>query len=217
MTCGIYMIKNKKTNQMYIGQSKDIERRWKDHYNLPQRKSQRFSNAIHKYGSNAFDYYIIYSCIEYDVGLLNELEKYYIWKYDTFMDKKHYNMTPGGDFNPMRLASNRLKVTGTNNGMYGVRGKNHPSYGTHHTISARKKMSDAKIGLYSGRNHPLSKYTLWDSAFVRFIKRNDNTEYPRKCFTIKYNNYIIPGFSFIEFVSCIIIFDIIKNEAKVIK
>ena len=31
MASGIYMIKNKKTGQMYIGQSKHIKRRWVDH------------------------------------------------------------------------------------------------------------------------------------------------------------------------------------------
>lgn len=31
MTCGIYMIKNKKTGQMYIGQAFDIEKRWTRH------------------------------------------------------------------------------------------------------------------------------------------------------------------------------------------
>lgn len=210
MTCGIYMIKNKNTGQIYIGQSNNIERRWRDHYSHPVKKTQYFSNAIHKYGPDAFEYYILYSCSQYDIDLLNELEKYYIWKYDTYTNKKHYNMTPGGDFNPMSLKENALKVTGKNNPMYGCYGNKNPWYGHHHTDDAKKIMSKKKKGLYKGQKHPLSKYTLWDSSFIRFLKRKG--KYPRKCFTIKYNNYIIPSFSFIEFVSCIIIFNIIKNE-----
>lgn len=210
MTCGIYMIKNKKTGQIYIGQSNNIERRWRDHYNLPVKKNQYFSNAIHKYGPYAFYYFILYSISFYDVDLLNEMEKYYIWKYNTFLDKNHYNMTPGGDFNPMSLKEHSLKVSGKNNPMYGCYGSKNPWYGHHHSEASKKIMSKKKKGLYKGRNHPKSKYTLWDSSYVRFAKPRSKN-FPLKCFSIKYNSYIIPSFSFIEFVSCDIVFSIIQR------
>lgn len=212
MTCGIYMIVNKETKQKYIGQSNNIERRWRDHYNSPQKKNQYFSNAIHKYGKNAFEYYILYSINEYDIDLLNKMEQYYIWKYNTFKDKSHYNMTPGGNFNPMLLKEHSLKVAGKNNPMYGCCGDKNPMYGRHHTNDAKKIMSDKKKGLYIGSKHPRSKYTLWDSSFVRFFSHKEYNNPPYKWFTLKYNGYIIPYCSFIEFISCEVIFNIIKEE-----
>ena len=78
MTCGIYMIKNKNTTQMYIGQSVNIERRYRQHCNGDDIKSSRIERTIHKYGKENFILLIICS-LENNTRLLNEMEKYYIW------------------------------------------------------------------------------------------------------------------------------------------
>ena len=77
MTCGIYMIKNKITGQMYIGQSIDIERRWKEHYRGRDKTASYIDNAIDKHKKSDFILNIIYKAEE-DNELLNEMEKYYI-------------------------------------------------------------------------------------------------------------------------------------------
>lgn len=102
MTCGIYLIKNKNTGQQYIGQSKNIEERFRQHKRGDGCKKQRIDRAILKYGYNNFTYSIICK-LEYDDDLLNVMEEYYIWKYNTYEDKNHYNLTPGGDFCPMKV------------------------------------------------------------------------------------------------------------------
>ena len=48
MTCGIYMIKNLITNQLYIGQSVNIERRWGEHCNLKDMRYSYIERAIKK-------------------------------------------------------------------------------------------------------------------------------------------------------------------------
>lgn len=101
MTCGIYMIKNLITNQLYIGQSVNIERRWGEHCNLKDMKYSYIERAIKKYGVKNFSLEVIEKVN--DVSFLNEREQYWIRFYNTYKDKNHYNLTPGGDFNPMLL------------------------------------------------------------------------------------------------------------------
>lgn len=95
MTCGIYMIKNKKTGQMYIGQSVNIEERWRQHnkgYNIDY---QYIDKAIAKYGIKMFDYIVVEE-LDNDINLLNKREKFWIQHYNTFKDNKHYNLVVGG-------------------------------------------------------------------------------------------------------------------------
>ena len=88
---GIYKIENKINGKVYIGQSKDIERRWEEH------KSCRKPNAIltivfQKYGVSNFDFSVIEECQQDE---LDEREKYWIQYYNSFEDG--YNLTRGGN------------------------------------------------------------------------------------------------------------------------
>lgn len=100
MTCGIYMWKNKINGHKYIGYSKNIERRWKEHSKIPFSKSYHnkdsvaLYNAIRKYGVEAFEKIILEECSEKE---LKEKEQYYIKLYNTFLSPADYNETPGGD------------------------------------------------------------------------------------------------------------------------
>lgn len=100
MTCGIYMWINKKNNHKYIGYSKDIERRWKEHARIPftnskhNNDSSAFYNAIRKYGVEMFNKIVLEECSEEE---LKDKEQYYIALYNTYLSNEHYNETPGGD------------------------------------------------------------------------------------------------------------------------
>lgn len=111
--CGIYMIENKKTGQRYIGQSIHIYQRWHQHINRPQ-MSMHIDRAIKKHGADNFDLKVICE-LEQDDDLLNAMEKYYVWKYNTFEDNFHYNLTLGGDFSPSKLSEVREKISKTKN------------------------------------------------------------------------------------------------------
>jgi group I intron endonuclease len=73
-TCGIYLIRNLKNNKIYIGQSKDILRRWQEHLRSGQPekysiKSERdFKAPIHramqKYGIENFSIQVLEICEE---------------------------------------------------------------------------------------------------------------------------------------------------------
>ena len=152
------MIVKKDTGQKYIGQSNNIEKRFKQHC-TPRRT--HISNAIQKYGKENFIFSIICE-LERDDDLLNAMEEYYIWKYNTYEDKNHYNLTPGGDFNPMRNKSIVQKVRISNQKYWdnggreeqSIRfsGKNNPFYGKHHSKETITKIKENQTLLYEEDN-----------------------------------------------------------------
>jgi group I intron endonuclease len=112
MTCGIYKIENLIDHKCYIGQSINIEERWKihkktihgceDEYNYP------LYRAIRLYGLENFDWSIIEECSKEE---LNDKEKYYIKEYKSIVPYG-YNQTFGGQDNfghPMKLTYDKVE------------------------------------------------------------------------------------------------------------
>ena len=104
MKIGIYKITNLLTNDCYIGQSKDIEARWKRHqYHASHSASEKYDyplyEAIRKNGIENFSFEIIEECSQ---EKLNEKEKYWIKYY-----KPMYNRTTGGTGN---ITSSKLTI-----------------------------------------------------------------------------------------------------------
>ena len=97
---GIYKITNLVNGKMYIGQSIDIYKRWKEHNNIAFRTTSKSYNyplykAIRKYGIDNFKFEIIEEC---SIEKLNDKEIYYINKYNTCIFNKNsfgYNMIFG--------------------------------------------------------------------------------------------------------------------------
>lgn len=96
--CGIYKITNQVNGKCYIGQSINIEKRWKQH------RQQAFSvnsicydsyfyRSIRKYGLENFIFEILEECLKEQ---LNEKEIFYIAKYHSDNPTFGYNLTPGG-------------------------------------------------------------------------------------------------------------------------
>ena len=99
MSCGIYKITNLINNKQYIGQSINIENRWvKEKYRAFEKDSSEYNRTLSKafrdFGIENFSFEIIEECPK---ELLNEKEKYYIEKYDTYFNG--YNETTGGTLN----------------------------------------------------------------------------------------------------------------------
>lgn len=94
---GIYSITNTCTGDMYIGQTVvSFEERWNQHkreLRNNKHENSMLQRAFNKYGEEAFIYRILHLCDELDD--VNELEKYYIKKYDTY--NNGYNLTLGGE------------------------------------------------------------------------------------------------------------------------
>lgn len=86
MTRGIYMIRNKKTGQLYIGQSSNIERRWKEHCRMTNIDAAIYDDGVDNFSIELLEEVPISS----DTSLL-EREQYWIEKFDTINDPFHYN------------------------------------------------------------------------------------------------------------------------------
>ena len=87
---GIYKITNKINNHCYIGQSRNIKKRWQDHKIASNNQNDKSYNyplyrAFRKYGIKNFDFEIIEQC---NLNELNEKEKKWINFY-----KAQYNQT----------------------------------------------------------------------------------------------------------------------------
>ena len=90
----IYTLKNFVNNKIYVGQTNKPKKRLWEHINAAKKgKDTLLYYAIRKYGEENFIFEIIEEC-EDDV--VNEREKYWISKFDSF--ECGYNMTSGGDY-----------------------------------------------------------------------------------------------------------------------
>jgi len=103
----IYKVVNKTNNKIYIGQTKDLEQRKRNHksdsfntkssgYLLP------FHNAIRKYGWDNFEWTILEEIPEEESQeYIDQREKYFIQLFDSLtINDKGYNICEGGQGNP---------------------------------------------------------------------------------------------------------------------
>jgi group I intron endonuclease len=119
MTSGIYLITNKINGKKYIGQSLNIEQRWRTYRAHRARKTscRLISKAIQKYGIENFDFSII-EIVDQDnlfiTTILNEREKFWIKELNTIVDhKKGYNLTYGGDSHGVWSLDSRKRMSET--------------------------------------------------------------------------------------------------------
>lgn len=92
--CGIYYIQNTKTNQLYIGQSIDLNRRKREHiHNLKSNShvNTHLQNSFNKYGESFFKFDVIEYC---DPSDLDDLEKKYMALFN--VQNTGFNICDGG-------------------------------------------------------------------------------------------------------------------------
>lgn len=130
---GIYKITNKINGKCYIGQSRDIESRWRAH---KARKGTYIYNAFQKYGVENFTFEVLEEC---EKERLNELEKYYIKLYHSFGEG--YNLCEGGNSDPKDFDEIRKQKISK-----ATRGRESPTKGKPMSDNTKEKLRQANLG-----------------------------------------------------------------------
>lgn len=102
---GIYKFTNKFNGKIYIGKSKNIERRYKCHIKDSKTDEKNyFHRALKKYGSEGFDFEVLIECPWLEGCSKEEIKKvldyweiFYIKYYNSNNKEYGYNQTEGGD------------------------------------------------------------------------------------------------------------------------
>lgn len=96
----IYTITNLINNKVYVGQTKNISKRWSDHRAAfkNNKPTQRIHYAMIKYGIVNFSFEIVASCL--DQAAANEAEEKIINQFESYSSGRGYNLSLGGSVAP---------------------------------------------------------------------------------------------------------------------
>ncbi len=143
MKCGIYAIKNKVNGKMYIGQSRNIENRYKDHcreLKNNQHYNKHLQASYNKYGMSEFYITVLEEC---DIEILGPKEQQWV---SSVSRKELYNQV----FDVQHR-----------------QGESNPFFGKKHTESTKTAMSEAKKDIYIGSGNPNYGKKHSASALIR--------------------------------------------------
>jgi group I intron endonuclease len=133
---GIYMLTNKLTNDIYIGQSIDISKRFKNYFNISYIKSKDsfiISRALIKYGYSNFSVTILEYCDKSD---LLAREQYY---FDKLNPQYNILKIAGSSLNFKHSKETKTKISKSLKGVY-VKEKS-ALFNRSHTEETKKLMS----------------------------------------------------------------------------
>lgn len=135
-TCGIYKITSSMFD-IYIGQSKNIERRFKEYRNGKTKNQKKLGNSLQMHGWQTHMFEIIHPCKPEE---LNELERHYVKLFGSHKSSYGLNGTKGGCAFPEITEETRRKMSESR------KGDKNPLFGKMHSKEAREKISNAHKG-----------------------------------------------------------------------
>lgn len=147
---GIYKITNPK-GKVYIGQSVNIEKRWKCYYKLKDKSKfrSRIHESINKYGVDFHKFEIIEECL---IEQLNERERYWQDQYDVLgINGLNLILTTCNSLSGYFSDETKRRITESKTGhsMYNEEWKNKISEGN----KGKKRTEEMKLAM----NHPKPK------------------------------------------------------------
>lgn len=149
---GIYKIISP-SNKVYIGQSTNIEKRWRTYELLNCKQQVKLYNSLNKYGVEHHKFEIIENC---EIEELNSRERYWQDFYNV-LGENGLNLTlVDSEELPKKLSEESLiKMRKTFEYRGVVKGKNNPMYGKKHSEETKAKISKAQEGKYVGVKNPM--------------------------------------------------------------
>lgn len=131
MTCGIYAAICKEDGRAYVGQSINIEKRWRQHAAMIRCGEQRhFYNAVRKYGESAFDWIVVQEC---EQDQLDFFEMFWVGIFGSFNTGFNYSIGGAGKRRRKHSAASIEKMRAI-------------KLGKTRTPEARRKTSESLMG-----------------------------------------------------------------------
>jgi group I intron endonuclease len=143
---GIYSFQNKLNGKVYVGQSKNILTRKKQHERGDTNNSRRFHNAMNKYGADGFVFTVLEYC---DVELLDKRENYWIQKLNSLYPIG-YNLTSGGGAFQKHHDETKKKFSENQKNRY-KSGEHIFTSTEFKKANALRQIEDAKLGKHSSQ------------------------------------------------------------------
>ena len=153
--CGIYKIQNKVNGKVYVGASRNIKARFRQHKSTLRNNvhiCKELQSEYTEYGEDQFFHEVLEVC---DEELLNKREQFWTDKLKSNNANYGYNrrkdVTNNGGIEFTEEAKKNVRknnpvTKGKKNGMYGRKGIKHPNYGKHLSEETKKKMSEKLKG-----------------------------------------------------------------------
>jgi group I intron endonuclease len=171
---GIYMLTNKLTNKIYIGQSKDISNRFKNYFNRSYLKSKanlRICRTLLEYGYSNFSLTILEYCDKFE---LLTREQFY---FDKFNPEYNILKIPGSPLNSKHSENTKASISKSLKGIY-VKEKS-VLFNRLHKEEPRKLMSlkklETKNALFGSTHSENSKELMKQKALSR--KHSEDTKF----------------------------------------
>jgi group I intron endonuclease len=191
--CGVYQIRNTVNDKRYIGSTKHLSGRRKEHFRKLEQnnhENRHLQRSFNKYGKENFQFSVIVKC---DKIRLEEYEQYWMDRLDICNDEEGYNIRPKADFSEhsqetkdrlSKCFSGIAPFEGEDHWNYGnktpkkvkakisksVSGKNNPFYGKSHSEETKEKLSKQK----QGENNKNSKLTAIQVVALRELYKHTN-------------------------------------------
>jgi group I intron endonuclease len=159
----IYVLQNITNNKIYVGQAKNLKRRWKSHRDAANKGDTRpLYNSMRKHGFDNFEMNMIE---EFDnLNDCNNAEEFWIQFFQSRNKEIGYNIAYGGN-NKAHTPETKAKLSKIKTGTKASpetkkkmsdahSGENNSMFGRNHSDEALEKMSQAKEGKYDGENNP---------------------------------------------------------------
>ena len=181
----IYKIENMINHHIYIGQSNNPERRWKEHCTNNNNYISLINSAIQKYGKENFSFEIIGWFEDY-----NEKEKFYINFYNTIRPNG-YNICPGGEEPPV------------------LKGESHPNCKI--TSNIAKQIKEDLKDWNIPRKNIIKKYNITNNI-IRHINNGDSWFDENEIYPIRPDEKIINNLKVDNIIKTILTTDIPLNQ-----
>lgn len=140
---GIYGIRNKLDQKIYVGKSKNIDQRWSGHRSHLKREvrskdtNRYLWNAVQKYGIDNFEF-IILEELDIDETLFKVRELYWMDYYNSYSKDFGYNLRRDSKTNMIVHEDTKALLS------VSMLGDKNPNFGNNWSLEQKKYMSDLK-------------------------------------------------------------------------